>query len=156
MAASKKTIITILLSAFVGSVLGGIVVGLTVLYFIGQFFSDATSLASSNQLNFNIWALESLRAGNETKAIKQLENEARTNLVTVNTFESDASIERKEALLRSIANAKQYFEKYPFEYMNENEKYLIEEAFSKVESNSHNKALNSQPPAAGTPQSGAH
>ena len=156
MATNKKTIFTILLSALAGSVLGGIVVGLTVLYFIGQFFSDATSLASSNQLNFNIWALESIRAGNESKAIMQLEDEARTNLVTVYSFESDASIERKEALHRSIANAKQYFEKYPFEYRNENEKYLIEEAFSKVESNSHNKTLNSQPPAAGTPQNGAH
>lgn len=150
MAANKKTIITVLLSAFVGSVLGGVVVGFTVLYFIGQFFGDATSLASSNQLNFNIWALESLRAGNETKAIKQLENEARTNLVTVNAFESDASIERKEELLRAIANAKQYFEKYPFEYMDENEKIAIEQAFSKVESNSHNKSHKS-----GTPKSGA-
>jgi len=150
MAMNKKTVLTIIVSALAGSLLGGIVIGFAIFYFTVQFFSDSTALSSSNQLNFNIWALESLRSDNKAKAIEQLEQEARTNLVTVSAFENDASKKRKENLLNSIANAKVYFEKYPFEYVSEEEKYLVEQAFKKVESNSHNNSLKS-----GTPKSGA-
>ena len=149
MAANKKTILTIIVSALSGTLLGGIVVGFTIFYFMSQFYSDTLALSSSNQLNFNIWALENLRTDNKQKAIEQLEQEARINLITVSAFEIDLPENRKKNLLKSITNAKQYFEKYPIKYDSEDEKYLVEQAFEKAERNSDNKSL--QP---GAPQSG--
>jgi len=150
MATNRKTILTIVVSALAGSLLGGIVVGFAIFYFMSQFFSDTIALSSSNQLNLNIWALEKLRTDNKAKAINQLEQEARANLTTVSAFQTDSSESRKEDLLNSIANAKQYFEKYPLKYVSEDEKYLFDQAFEKVERNSHNKS-----PKLGTPKNGA-
>ena len=129
----KKNIVIIVFSALAGSLLGGVMVGFTVFYLMGQFFSYGSGLASSNQLNFNILALESIRSGDNEKAIKQLEQEARINLVTVGAFEEHANKEEQDAMHKSINNARQYFERHPFEYMDENEKMLVEQAYSKIE-----------------------
>ena len=141
MIGNKKNLVTVVFSALAGALFGGLVVGFSSVYFLGNFYSDGSALASSNQLNFNIWALESIRNGNNAKSIEQLETEARINLVTVGAYEEHVSSATSDAILRSISNAKQYFDKHPFEYMDGNEKMLIEQAYSKVELSSHNKSL---------------
>jgi len=137
----NKSILTVILSALAGSLFGGIIVGFIVIKFSGQFFNDYSVLSSSNQLNTNIWALESIRNGDNAKALKLLEQEARNNLVSAGANNDILPNETNKALQTSINNAKKYFDKNPFKYINENEKILIEQAYSKIGNVSHNKAL---------------
>ncbi len=133
MANRNKTIVTAIFSSIAGAVIGGVVVWFATVYFLGAFFSDSSALASSNQLNFNIWALESIRNGDHTKAIEQLEREAKVNLITVGAYEEYISSKTNKRILKSISNAKQYFEKHPTDYINEDEQVLIEQAYQKGE-----------------------
>ena len=129
---NKKAILTIVFSALIGSLLGGLFTGYAAAYFLGQFFSDGSALASSNQLNFNILALESIRSGNNEKAIEQLEMEAKINLVAVGAYDEYVSSSTSKAIERSISHAKKYFEKHPVKYINDDERILVEQALEKV------------------------
>ncbi len=139
MVSRKKSITTHIASAIAGSVIGGLVVGFGVAYFLSAFFSDGHALASSNQLNFNVRALQNIRNGDSAKAIEQLEMEAKVNLITAGAYENHLSTTTNKAQLNAIYNAKQYFEKYPVKYINNDEKLLIEQAYQKIDENSHNK-----------------
>ncbi|MGD8910110.1 MAG: hypothetical protein PVI92_12270 [Chromatiales bacterium] len=130
---NKRTILTIASSALIGSLIGGLITGYAAAYFLGQFFSDGSALASSNQLNLNISALESIRSGNNENAIEQLEMEAKINLIAVGAYDEYVSSSTSTAIERSITNAKKYFEKHPVKYVNDDERILVEQALEKVE-----------------------
>ena len=129
-------------SALAGSLLGGILVGFTVIYFLTQFFSHASISSSSYQLSLNLSVLEEIRNGSKEKAIKKLEQEARRNLITVGAYNERIPDDTKKVIYRSIGDAKEYFERHPVEYLNEDEKLLFDHAFSKIGNSSSNKSLN--------------
>ncbi len=68
--------------------------------------------------------------------------EARMNLITVGAFEEQVSSSTGDVIIKSIANAKTYFEKNPIKYVVESEKQLVEQAYRRIEE-SHNKQRNS-------------
>ncbi len=139
---NKKTIITVIFSALAGSLLGGILVGFTVIYFLTQFFSNASLSSSSYHLGLNISVLENIRNGSTEKAIKQLEQDARRNLITVGNYDGQLKKKKKKSVFRSIGAAKEYFEHHPVDYLNEDEKILFDHAFSKIGESTNSKSLN--------------